>query len=124
MIDHRPHMLPKLRSEKIMQAMAGYPCTLRIASFIPGHTCADQSTVVGCHLPVVGKGMKTKVTDLAVAAGCFHCHLLNEGVDKRVQYIIDRYPTGLTMRYLNALVETHALLLRDGIILVPDGRLV
>lgn len=124
MIDHRPHLLPKVRSKKLMAAMAGLPCTLRIASFIPGHTCSHQSTVVGCHLPVIGKGTSTKVTDLAVAAGCFNCHALNEGVDKRINEIMDRYPAGLTMRYLNALIETHALLIQHGIIVVPDGEIV
>lgn len=124
MIDHRPHMLPKVRSEAIMRAMQHYPCNFRIASFIPGHQCAPQSTVVGVHLPVIGKGMSSKVTDMAVAAGCLHCHDLVDGRDGRIEYIIERYPAALHMRYLNALVETHAMLMRDLIIEIPDGELV
>lgn len=124
MTEHRPDLLPKLRSDLIMSSMRHFPCTLRIASFIPGHACAHQSTVVGCHLPVFGKGMSTKVTDMAVAAGCAHCHALIEGVDKRGFWIAENYPGAYYMRLLNGLVETHAMLVRDLVIDVPDGRLV
>ena len=86
-MDHRPALLPKVRSDAIMQAMGHYPCTLRISSFIPGHDCSAQSTVVGAHLPVIGKGIGTKVTDLAVAAACKNCHDLIEGRDHRGAHI-------------------------------------
>lgn len=124
MIDHRPHLLPKIRSAKIMGAMRGYPCTVRVASMIPGHTCAPQSTVVGCHLPVIGKGIGTKVTDLAVVAGCHHCHMLLDGVDERVSALIAQYPAAYHMRLLNALVETQAMLARDGILSAVDGEII
>lgn len=124
MSDYRPHLLPKVRSSGIMGAMRHYPCTLRIASFIPGHSCAPQSTVVGAHLPVVGKGVSTKVTDLAVVAACAHCHDLLDGRDERVNWIASQYPAALHLRYLNALVETQAMLLSDLVIEVPDGDMI
>jgi len=120
--DYRPHMLPKLRSDQLMAAMVGYPCTIRIASFIPGETCAHESTVVGAHLHVSGKGMGTKVTDLAVAAGCMTCHALQERRDPRIELIEARYPIAVTLRYAQALVETHTLLMMDGVLVVPDGN--
>jgi hypothetical protein len=122
--DYRPHLLTKVRSKKLMRAMKHYPCTLRIASFVPGESCAPRATNVGVHLPVIGKGTSTKVTDLAVACGCHLCHALQEGVDPRGAQIAALYPAAYHMRLLNGLVETHALLVQDGIIVVPDGRLV
>ena len=124
MIDHRPHLLPKVRSDLIMSSMRHYPCTLRIASFIPGHQCAHQSTVVGVHLPVLGKGMSTKGTDLAVVAGCKHCHDLVDGVDKRIHWLAENYPAAYHMRLLQALVETQAMLTRDNVLDVLDGELI
>lgn len=124
-MDHRPDMLPKVRSEDLMRAMAGYPCTLRVASFVPGLSCAAQATVVGCHLPVFGKGIGTKVTDLAVAAGCAACHDIVDGRNLDAQsFIHDRYPTAFVQRLLNGLVETHAMLVRDGIVQISNGRLI
>lgn len=121
MKDQRIAFLPKVRSDAIMSAMQHYDCTLRIANFIPGHACAPQTTVVGAHLPVHGKGMGTKVTDLAVVACCSHCHALLDGVDPRVNDIVRAYPAAYHMRLLQALVETQALLVRDLVIDVPDG---
>jgi hypothetical protein len=120
-----PHLLPKIRSEAIMQAMQHFPCALRIASFIPGRKCAPQNTVVGCHLPTIGKGMGTKVTDLAVAAGCQHCHDLLDGRDRAgAEYLIQNMPTAVATRMTDALVETQARLVALGIITVSDGDLV
>ena len=124
MFDHRPHLLPKVRSDLLMSVMSHYPCTVRIASFAPGHTCSAQSTVVGAHLPVIGKGVATKVTDLAVVACCAACHDMLDGRDPRGAQVAALYPALYHMRLLNALVETHAMLVRDGVIVVPDGRLV
>jgi len=120
--DYRPHLLPKLRSDQLMAAMALFPCTLRIASFIPGATCAHQSTVVGAHLQVAGKGIGTKVTDMAVVAACATCHALQERRDPRIELIEARYPIAVTLRYAQALVETHTLLMMDGVLVVPDGN--
>ena len=114
-----PHMLPKVRSDKLMAAMQNYPCTLRVSSLYPGYQCAHQSTVVGCHIGGLGKGVSTKVTDLAVAAGCSHCHAIIDMVDsKRWGFITSRYPTAFMERVLLGLIETHARLVIDGIIRV------
>lgn len=124
-LDHyRPHMLPKLRAPSIMEAAAGMPCTVRISSFIPGHTCSGRNTTVGAHLPVFGKGMSTKVTDLAVAFCCQHCHDLIDGRDHRWSYLREQYPTAIMERMLNALIETQTLCLMQGIIIVPRAELI
>lgn len=120
---HNPALLPKVRSDNLMSSINGMPCALRIASFI-GEPCAHPSTVVGCHLPVFGKGMSTKVSDLYVAAGCQTCHDLLDGRDSRVEFIRDKYPTALMGRLLMALCETQARWLMEGHIIVPDGRLI
>lgn len=126
MTHYNPHMLPKVRSEILMAEMDNMPsCTLRIASFLPGGKCSGNDTLVGCHLPVVGKGIGTKVTDLAVAAGCARCHDILDGRDQNsLAYIIDHYAAALNERLLNGLVETHSILAKRGIIAVPDGKII
>jgi hypothetical protein len=120
-----PALLPKVRSEAIMQAANGQPCSLRIASFIPGRKCAPAATVVGCHLPTIGKGMGTKVTDLAVAFGCQACHDLLDGRDRAgAEYLIQNFPTAVATRLTDALVETHARLVGMGIITVEGGEVI
>ena len=117
-----PMLLPKVRSEVIMQAADGQPCSLRIASFV-GRTC--QGSVVGCHLPVIGRGVATKATDLAVAFGCQACHDILDGRNQNVQAaIIDKYPAAYANRLLNALVETQARLVGMGIITVEGGAVL
>ncbi len=116
---YSPALLPKVRSEPLMEAIADMPCTLRVSSFYPGHSCASAATVVGCHLDSVGKGMSTKSTDLAVVAGCLNCHAILDGVDtKRHAYIAEKYPTAFESRLRAALIETHAMLIQRGIIQV------
>lgn len=110
-----PHLLPKVRSPELMRLMSQMPCTLRIASFIPGRKCSGQDTVVGCHLPTIGKGMGTKVTDLAVVAGCHACHAILDGPDREARaFLAERYPTAVATRMTDALVETHARLIELG----------
>jgi hypothetical protein len=110
-----PYLLPKVRSPRLMDLMGTFPCCLRIASFIPGRRCSHQSTVVGCHLPTIGKGTATKVTDLAVVAGCMACHDLLDGRDKAGwAYLIENYPAAVQARITDALVETHARLIAAG----------
>lgn len=116
-----PVLLPKVRSTAIMQAMAGLPCALRISSFYPGHRCAGADTVVGCHLPTIGKSMGSKVSDLFVVAGCFHCHQILDGRDpKRRDFIMDNYPTAITLRMLDGLAETQSRLVGLGILTCAD----
>jgi len=120
--EYRPHLLPKIRSKAIMQAASGSPCTLRIASFYPGGKCSGRTNVVGCHLPVWGKGQSTKVTDLAVAFGCDVCHAILDGVDmKKHNYLMAHYEAAVMQRLLFGLTETHAILAIKGIIEIPDN---
>lgn len=115
-----PHSLPKARSGAIMRAMADMPCTLRLAGFL-GRPCAPQETVVGCHLPLFGKGMGTKVSDLYVAAGCHACHDL---VDRRVgdaQDVRMLYPTAFWEQIARAHAETLTRLWMAGVIVIPDA---
>lgn len=120
---YNPHMLPKLRSEDIMRAASGAPCTLRICSFFPGHKCSGPETTVGAHLPVFGKGVSTKVTDLAVAFACGRCHDILDGRDaERYNYLVDKYPGAMMERCLHGLVETWTLLAMAELIIVPDAR--
>jgi hypothetical protein len=118
-------LLPKIRSQLIMDTIRGQmPCALRICSFV-GKQCAGMDTVCGCHLPVLGRGVGTKGTDLAVAAGCFHCHNILDGRDQNALEVIRlKYPTAFQERLLGALVETQARLYDLRVLRVPDSRSV
>jgi hypothetical protein len=118
---HNPGMLPKVRSEKIMDYAKGQPCSLRLASFL-GLRCADDDTCVHCHLPVFGKGMSTKVSDLFGAIGCRVCHEILDG--KLGVELSQRYPAAYMQRLWLAMAETQARLAMDGIINIPDGEII
>lgn len=119
---YRPEMLPKVRSDLIMSSAQGMPCTIRIASFVPGRRCWGQDTTVSCHLPVWGKGVSTKCTDMACAYGCGACHAIIDGPDKEArEYLFKKYGAAMFERMLNGLTETHALMLQAGVINVPDA---
>jgi len=127
--NYRPHMLPKVRSEQIMAAAAGMPCTLRISSFYPGYTCSGPDTTVGCHPDNMGaaggKGTSTKPTDMLVMFGCKHCHDIMAGVDKkRHEFVVLNYEAAVLERMIHALRETHAMLLEEGIMVIPDAEFV
>ena len=120
-----PHMLPKVRSPELMRLVGTMPCTLRIASFLPGGKCSPQDTVVGCHLPTIGKGIATKVTDLAVVAGCHACHDLVDGRDMSGRaYLMSHYPAAVQARMTDALVETHARLIAAGYVWGEDWEII
>lgn len=119
---YNPHMLPKVRSDAIMAAAEGAPCTLRIATFIPGRRCSGNETTVACHLPIWGKGTSTKVTDMAVAFGCSECHAIIDGVDREaLRFLEEKHGEAILQRMLNALTETHALLISADVIQIPDA---
>lgn len=125
MFDLRPHLMPKVRSQAIRNAASGVPCTIRISSMIPGHQCSDPSTCVMDHLPVDGKGKSTKVTDLAVGIGCSNCHAILDGVDiKKRDYLYEKYPAALADRLLRSIVMTHTILIEEGVIQIPDAKLI
>lgn len=120
---YNPAMLPKVRSRKLLDAVAVMPCALRVSSFYPGHRCSGQDTVVPCHIPTIGKGMSTKVSDLFVAAGCMHCHDIIDGRDrKRRDFINDRYPTAFAFRLLDGMAETQSRWVQMGLLLVPEDQ--
>lgn len=120
-----PFMLPKVRSDAIMEAANGSPCTLRIASFIPGRSCTSRETTVGCHLPIWGKGASTKVTDMAAAFGCSACHAIIDGVDQEARrFLEEKYGAAMTTRMLHGLTETHSLLISQGVIQIPGATII
>lgn len=120
-----PHNLPKIRSKALMSSFNGMHCTLRLASFI-GKQCSPVDTVVGCHLPVFGKGVNTKVSDLFVVAGCHICHRLLDGQDELTNraYIMEKYPFAFAERILLALCETQSMWIGEGLLIVPDGKII
>jgi hypothetical protein len=120
-----PMLLPKIRSRALLDACRHMPCTLRVAGFIPGYRCAAQETVVPCHIPTIGKGMGTKVSDLFVAAGCLHCHDIIDGRDfGRYAAIIDRYPAAFADRLLRGMCETQARWVGLGLLTVEGAEMV
>lgn len=124
--DYRPHLLPKVRSAEIMRSARGMPCTLRIASYVPGLKCGSPETTVVAHTPCGwGKGTSTKVTDMAGIYACDVCHAIESGVMiKERSYLAKNYPVAIAQRYLTALTETHALMIQQGIIVIPDAEFV
>lgn len=120
---HNPHMLPKVRSPALLSAIAGMPCSLRLAGFA-GRPCAPVDTVVGCHLPVFGKGVGTKVSDLFVVAGCSTCHDLLDARNVEGLKLRELYPCAWTDRLLKALAETQARWVQMGVLVIPEAELV
>ncbi len=126
MMIENPHLLPKVRSKKLLAAIKDMPCTLRIASFVPFWSCAHQTTVVPCHLDrTIGKGMGTKVSDLCVAAGCAHCHNIIDGRDRTAaDYIAENYPAAMMQRMLAGLAETQSRWVQMGLLTGDDWEIV
>lgn len=119
-----PMLLPKVHAPALLKACREFDfCTLRIASFA-GMSCAHSDTIVGCHLPTIGKGTGTKVSDLYVAAGCYTCHQLLDGADKRGFIIADTYPAAFGERLLRANHETIAVWLSMGLIEIRGATFV
>lgn len=123
--NYRPHMLPKVRSDKLMASAAGMPCTLRIASFIPGLRCSGPETTVMAHLPIWGKGIGTKVTDIGAAFGCDVCHrILDQPGSEEARYIEQHYRAAMMHRLLCGLTETLTILMDEGIIEIPGAAMI
>jgi hypothetical protein len=110
-------LLPKVRSDRLMASANGAPCSLRL----PGICNHNPQTTVCAHLPGIGKGMGTKVSDLHVAYACSACH-----------DAIDRFgweKKGLTAAMvLDAMLrghaETQARMVGYGIITVEGMRII
>lgn len=118
-----PHMLPKIRSAALLKACRDMPCTLNLAGFID-MPCAPENTVVGCHLPTIGKGTATKVSDLYVAAGCRLCHDLLDQRDPRGFLAASSYSADFAEQIMRAHHMTLALWVQMGVLVVPDGKII
>lgn len=118
------HVLPKVRSRKLLDACAIMPCTLRLAGF-GGMQCAPQDTVVGCHLDGIGgKGTGTKVSDLFVAAGCRVCHDLIDRRDPRGMKLAELYPGAWAHQIHRAHCETMSYWIQDGLIQIEGAEII
>lgn len=118
-----PHLLPKIRSESLRQSAVDMPCTLRIAGFI-GLPCMPQTTTVMCHLPVHGKGVSTKVSDLHMACGCAICHALLDGQDQRGLKLRELYPHAFWEQLFKAQAETMSRWVMAGLITGSDWEVI
>jgi hypothetical protein len=120
-----PSLLPKIRSRSLLDTIKEMPCTLRIASFVPGGACASQATVVPCHVKGHGKSNASKVSDLHVVAACIHCHDIMDWRDKKgAEYIADRYAAALAWQVVNAICETQSRWVAMGMIDVKGAEIV
>lgn len=125
MLNYRPHMNVKMRSKSVTDHANGQPCTLRIASFIPGQQCSSPDTTVFTHFGGPTKGTSTKVSDFDGGFGCRVCHDIIDGPDKRTRdYLFEKHPAAMENRMRLSVSETLAILYRDGIITVKDGKMV
>ena len=121
MIPDNPHLLPKLRSEKLRDACRDIPCCARVAGFVSSH-CAGDDTVVGAHLPIWGKGTGTKVSDLAIVAACFTCHEL---IDRRMPVPSIHYNSDYWKQLMLGNHETIARWIAMGLLPIPEhGTLI
>lgn len=128
---YSPHLLPKIRSEHIRNGIGGklpdvpqFPCTLRIASLIPGGTCSEGRTVIPAHFGDLGKGMSTKVSDIDVVAACFTCHDILDRRDSRWRFLKENHEVDVLRRLIAAGSETRAMLLFYGLIEVEGAKLL
>ena len=118
-----PHMLPKVRSDDFRRSAIDMPCTLRIAGFV-GLPCAPLDTNVMCHMPVHGKGIGTKVSDLHMCCGCATCHDMLDERDARGRKIRELYPHAYWERLLLAMAETQSRWVAMDLIYGDDWEIV
>ena len=98
-----------IRSSKILRYAKGQSCALRL----PGICNGNPETVVFCHLNsgAAGKGMGIKAHDSLGFFGCSACH---------AAYDQQRGRSELALEVLDAVCETHVLLVRAGLIVVDQ----
>ena len=122
---YNPVMLKKVRCSTLLDATRYMPCTLRIASFVPGMKCSGRDTVVPCHCGNVGKGMSTRVSDMMIAAGCHICHDILDGRREGDRdYIMKNYPAAVMHRIMSGVFETQAMLIEMGLIVIPGAEII
>lgn len=69
--------------------------------------------------------MGTKSSDLFVAAGCFACHDILDGRDRKgADYIEEKYPAAVAWRVIAGLYETQARFIEMGMIEVKGAEIV
>ena len=118
-----PHMLPKVRSEALRRSAIDMPCTLKLAGFA-GHPCSGRNTNVMAHLPVHGKGVSTKVSDLHMACGCAVCHDLLDGRNALGALIREKYPHAFWEQLFKAHAETLSRWVSMGLINGTDWEII
>lgn len=102
-----------IRSRAILDHAKGQPCQLGLAC-----CCGDNETTVFCHLNGAdfGKSMGMKAHDIAGFFGCWRCHnafdLATHGLS----------PGEIGQMVLRAVINTWVILIRDGIITVPQDK--
>ena len=98
-----------IRSSKILSHAKGQNCTLRL----PGICNGNPDTVVFCHLNTgaAGKGMGIKAHDSLGFFGCSACH---------AAYDQQRGRAELALEVLDAVCETHVLLVKAGLIVIDQ----
>lgn len=122
MSHYNPYLLPKVRSRVMLDAIGRMPCTLRIASFVPGLTCSARETVIPAHIASIGKSMGSKVTDSMVVASCMCCHDLLDGRDKRGLILLEKYPAAVLQRVICAIAETQSILIGIGVMQIKGAE--
>lgn len=98
----------------IKKSARGKSCTIRIPTICNG----NDETVVLTHINGVrfGHGVGHKVADLFGAYGCSACH---DAVDGRTLTQFRR--AELKLMHLEAVIETQAILMQEGLIAVKGG---
>ena len=109
--------LPKVRSEGLMKAAKGQPCSLRL----PMICCFDDSTKVMAHLHGIGKSARSKVSDLH---GAFACHRCHDAIDRFTFEKHGLTPAMVLDAMLRGHAETQARWVDMGLITGPDWRIV
>lgn len=89
---------------KYTEAARGQPCQIRI----PGVCNRDDSTVVLCHKPGAGMGLKSH--DIHAAFGCHACH---DEVDRRTRKVTREYAMAC---FFEGMVRTQLIWITDGIL--------
>ena len=123
-MNENPHMITKVRSDALRKSATEMPCWLKLSGFT-GKRCAPRDTNVMCHLPVHGKGMSTKVSDLHMVCGCSACHdLLDFERNQEGRRIKELYPQAYWEQLFKAAALTQSAWLELGYLVVPDGDLL
>lgn len=95
-----------VRSRRMLDAVRGRPCTLRLDGCDGG-----GETTVACHMRDRHKGMGQKASDLFAVAGCANCH---KALDEAKQLTIEH-----ALAMIRAIQETQEMFLEAGVLVIP-----